>query len=164
MSGAVDHEYFQVVRSIANLLSLGNPEADIYDDHMRGVLLAEGHSEPLIDQALEWLMHASRSTHLSDILAMVGGTRRSPRVAHPLESASISPSAWRKIELLRGRGILSDDAAERLIEGIRAIDHKDWDDADVDELINEIVYFSAPHSQHSDVHRMLSRKDREFYI
>ena len=89
--------------------------------------------------AVSWLTRASMSGRLGEILSMLLPQRNLPRMTSPVEKVCLSDKVWGHIERCRHRGILNDALAERLLEGLRVLDSRDWDDKEVRAFIADIL-------------------------
>lgn len=90
-----------------------------------------------------------------DALGMLTVDPDAVRVQHPTERVHIHPHIWSAIELGKSRGLLSLEAAERLIDGLRQVDTRDWDVSDVRSVIREILKVSGEMAPGIDVERVL---------
>jgi hypothetical protein len=136
-------EWWLAVRSIADLVTRDGVGPD--EDHIiRQELVDQGFSPTGIGLALDWVDRAALSGHLIDALGMLQNEWESPRVEHPLERVSLNPLLWEAIDICRRRGFLSADVAERLLEGARSLDTRDWDDAEIETFLEDVLSASSP--------------------
>lgn len=109
------------------------------EESLRRELSGQDFDRITIDRVLQWIAKAALSGQLYEVLGMLVPKSSAPRVEHPLEKLFISDEVWREIDGFRRRDILTDDTAERLLEGIRAMDTRDWDDDEVRNFIDEVM-------------------------
>lgn len=130
------------VRSIADLVHRLGVTPD--EDHIiRAELAQQGFSSDGIGKALDWIDKAALSGNAADALSMLQPPRTGYRVEHPLERACLHPLLRQAFEVCRARGILSDDLVERLMEGVRALDTRDWDDPEIEAFFDDVLAASA---------------------
>ena len=140
MAGIEQEEpWWSVVKTLADYVVSGHSEEDIGGHDVRTKLLDSGYQESQIAKAYEWIEKVTLSGSLSESLSMLGSGYRGPRISNPIESAMLSGRLWRGIQACRSRGLLSDDLIERLLDGMRLIDTRDWDDEDVDALLVDML-------------------------
>jgi hypothetical protein len=142
-SSIIQQEWWLAVRTIADLVSrdgVGPDDAGI----IRKELTDRGFSTDGIGKALEWVDRAALSGCLMDTLGMLQPVADGLRVEHALERASLHPRLLRAIYAARGRGWISRDLSERLIEGVRTMDTRDWDDAEIAHFLGDILAVSSP--------------------
>lgn len=135
--GQVSFESFrEVVVAIADLVCCHGftPEED---GILRENLLLRGFELDQIRAAENWCDQVSATGRLIEVLSLFAPVAQGPRIDSPLEKIFISNRLWKAIEDCRRRGIFSLDMAERLLEGIRAMDTRDWDDREVKEFIED---------------------------
>lgn len=135
-------EWWQVVQSIAGMVQREGVTLE-EDGHLKELLSEKGFSAEGICAALEWLERASLSGNVMDALSMLVADPESIRVQHPAERAYVHPRIWREIERARRLGILGFEAAERLIDGFRQVDSRDWEAADIAGVLQEILRVSG---------------------
>ena len=135
-------EWWAAVRSIASLVTRDGVGPD--DDHvLRQELAQQGFSAAGIVQAMDWVDRAALSGHLIDALGMIQPQPDSIRIEHPLERVSLNPMLWQAIDACRRRGFFSADLAERLLEGARSLDTRDWDDPEIEAFLEEVLNHSS---------------------
>lgn len=101
------------------------------DGLIRGILLGRGFDLELIKAAEDWCDSAQSTGSIMDVLATFAPIGQGTRVSNPLERVAVSDDVWKVIEDCRTRGLITLDMAERMLEGARAMDTRDWDDEDV---------------------------------
>lgn len=143
-------EWWQAVQTIAALVNNGTVMPD-EDRAIRASLEAQGFSHDCIGQALDWVDRAFVSGYLHDSLGMLHAEPMALRMQHPLELVSIHPQLLRAVESGRRRGLFTGEIAERLLEGLRVVDTRDWDDDEVFDLLRELVAAMAPSLAGQDV-------------
>lgn len=136
-------EWWMAVRSIADLVHCRGVTPD--EDHIiRAELAQQGFSSDGIAQALDWIDKAALSGNAVDALSMLQPVRSGVRVEHPLERACMHPLLRQAFEVCRTRGLLGDDLVERLMEGVRTMDTRDWDDPEIESFFDDVLAASAP--------------------
>lgn len=138
------NNWWDVVKTMANFVITGYEEKELTEDYVKNDLLNLGYIEKDVDEAVQWVKKAVLSGNLSESLAMLQPQVNGIRIADPLEKICFSPRIWAKIDSCRQRGILSNDLAEKLIEGVRALDTRDWEEEEVCQLLAEIVVTLLP--------------------
>lgn len=125
-----------VVESMADLICCHGLTVE-EDGVIRQMLLERGFELSRVRAAEDWCDQVATSGNLIETLSLFVPTAQGPRINSPLEKIFISDRLWKTIENCRSRGIFSLDMAERLLEGIRAMDTRDWDDTEVKEFIED---------------------------
>lgn len=125
-----------VIEAIADLVCCQgfNPEENSV---IRIELLARGFEIELIREGENWCARAATSSSLVEVLSVFATESKGLRIDSPLERVFVSDRMWKTIENCRKRGIFSLDMTERLLEGLRAMDTRDWDDHEVREFIQD---------------------------
>ena len=85
------------------------------------------------------------------------------RIINPLEDVCFSSAIWSRIEICRQKGLITDEAMERLLEGARVIDTRDWDDDEVANLLAEMLFAFNPSNSEEEYLEMLQRCVPHFY-
>lgn len=135
--------WWQAVRSVAALVETeGLQLSDATSASL--ALEKQGFDRDDIARALAWLEQASLSGSMHEVIGMLQPRHSAPRIPHPAELAYLRPDIWDKIVQCRMHGLLNDDFAERLIEGLRGLDVRDLDDSEVAQLIDEVLITCAP--------------------
>ena len=158
----VFEDFRPVIEAMADLLCCHglSPEDD---GLIRVHLLARGFDLDLIRSAELWCDKADAAGSIVDLLSMFVSTGEGIRVSNPLESIAVSDDMLSAIEKCRDRGIITVDMAERLLEGTRAMDTRDWDDEDVRAFfVDACVANSLPSSQ-AKLERALQGDFRDYY-
>ena len=119
-----------VIEAIADLI-LCHGQSLEDDGLLRQQLVDRGFEMELVRAAEDWCEMAEASGSLIDILSVFAPASSNQRVYSPLERISVSDEIWSAIEACRIRGVITIDMAERLLESVREIDTRDWDDEDV---------------------------------
>lgn len=153
-------EWWQAVRSIADLVSRDGVTVD-EDKIIRHELANRGFSNDGIGKAMDWVGRAALSGNLMDALSMLQPSPNRIRVEHPLERLSLSPEVSRALESCRRQGIMSHEMAERLIEGLRTMDARDWEGDEVESFFAEVLHVSVPSLEGKLVSRILGGRDRK---
>lgn len=155
-------EWWQAVRSIADLVSRDGHAPD-EERVLRRELTVRGFSKDGIGKALDWVGMAALSGNLMDTLGMLQPSSDAIRVEHPLEKLSLGPGLTRAVDVCRRQGVLSSEMAERLIEGLRTMDTRDWEQEDIESFFAEVLAVSVPGLAGVVVSKILSGKARSEY-
>ena len=94
---------------------------------------------------------------------MLSTQSESLRVANPIETAFLSDELWQGLQVCRIRGLLNDDLMERLLDGMRSIDSRDWDEEDANALLIELLGMVLPGLPDEKYMEILRGKSPEFY-
>ena len=133
-------QWWAVVRSMADLVASGYDELELTEHYVRDELVDKGFKETEISQAVVWVEKAVNSGTVNESLAMLQRQSSGTRIVNPLEQVCFSSSIWSRLEICRQKGLISDEAVERILEGARVIDTRDWDDDDVSNLLAEMLF------------------------
>lgn len=155
--------WWLVVKQLANYIHSGRQEDELATIEVRDELIACGFPEQEVYRAYAWLDQANRSGVLTESLAMLQPQVNGSRVINPIEKAYFSDELWRRIQVCRVRGLLSSDIVERLLEGMRTMDTRDWDEEDISSLINELLSMSLPGVDQADFMDIIEGRRPEFY-
>jgi uncharacterized protein Smg (DUF494 family) len=136
--GALNDDWWLALQSIARLVHRDGIEPD-EDVRLRRELTRLGFTARAVGEAFEWMDRAALSGSLMDSLAMLSPVSTAERVPHPIERAGMNQELWTAIDRCRRRGFVTDDLAERLLEGLRGTDTRDWDDAEVQDFLASIL-------------------------
>ncbi len=154
--------WWDAVREIASMVVRdGLHQAD--EGVMRRVLQDSGFGEDAILQAFDWIDHAERSGNVLEALVMLAPRPDGVRVAHPMERMFVSDRVWKEIDRARQREVMNTDLAERLIEGIRALDTRDWEDDEVRSFIADVMADTSSGGDSNRAERILKDQLPEFY-
>ena len=161
-SSALAQEWWLAVCSIADLV---NRQGVLLEDdrQIRNQLSQQGYSEAGIGRALEWIDKATLSGNLIDSLAMLQPVANVPRVEHVLEQVSVHPKLLRAVATCRQRAWLQQDVAERLLEGLRVMDSRDWDRQEIDGFLADVLGVSVPSLAGISLDTVLGDWPREKY-
>lgn len=154
--------WWDIVKLLAELIA-GSDEDILGDDEVYQYLLSCDYREKDINRAYQWFHQVSRSGTLSESIAMLVPSSDHTRITNPIEMAYMSPDLWHQIDKARQRGFLSDDFAERLLEGVRTIDTRDWDEVDISHLLGEVMAMSFPSYTVNQCLEILSGAHQDFY-
>lgn len=136
-----------VIEAIADLVCCHGFSTDD-DGLIRGNLVSMGFDLELIRAAEAWCDIAQSNGSIMEVLSIFAPVGSGTRVYSPLEKVAISDDVWNVIESCRNRGLITTDMAERMLEGARAMDTRDWDDAEVlSFLVDACNSNQAPGSQ-----------------
>ena len=126
----------EVVESIADLVCCHGFDPN-EDGVLRNELVCRGFKLEVIRQAENWCDKVALTGRLIEVLSLFQPSALGRRVHSPLEKIFVSDQVWKTIENCRSRGIFSLDMHERLLEGVRAMDTRDWDDQEVKGFIED---------------------------
>lgn len=140
--GDTSQEWWQAVETVAGMVACGFDMGGD-EDALRAELMARAFSEPAIDEALRWLDQVLRSGTIVDVMDMILPAGAGPRVAHPVEKVLMSDKLWRLMERWRSHGIIGTGMAERMLESMRSMDTRDWEDDEIRDFIAEVVRSST---------------------
>ncbi len=129
--------WWGVVRKIAQFLDASGLSLD-QEQVIRYELDRDGYEPSDISKAFEWLESVMQSGTLRDSLNLFMDSPEPCRVIHPLEFASTHPRIIRSIMTGYHRGYISLSTAERMLEGARLVDTRDWTDMDVESFIKDL--------------------------
>jgi hypothetical protein len=127
-------EFRPVIESMADLVCCHGFSTE-EDGLLRVHLLDRGFDLEHIKMAENWCDRVQASGCLVDVLSSFVSSGNGTRLSNPLERVSVSDEVWDAISYCRRTGVISTDLAERLLEGARAMDTRDWDDEDVRAFI-----------------------------
>jgi hypothetical protein len=155
--------WWTVVRAMAELVTYGYDELELTERYVREELREAGFALGDIEEACAWVERAVNSGTVVESLAMLQAQGGGIRISHPMERVCFSKRIWSKIELCRHKGILSNDVIERMLEGARVIDTRDWDDEEVSNLLAEIFISVLPGTSEVDFFDLFQACVPEFY-
>jgi uncharacterized protein Smg (DUF494 family) len=155
--------WWTVVRAMAELVTYGYDELELTERYIREELREAGFALGDIEEACAWVERAVNSGTVVESLAMLQAQGGGIRISHPMERVCFSKRIWSKIELCRHKGILSNDVIERMLEGARVIDTRDWDDEEVSNLLAEIFISVLPGTSEVDFFDLFQACVPEFY-
>jgi hypothetical protein len=163
MDVRIDFEDFRaVIVAMADLVCCHGFSTDD-DGLLRAHLLARGFELEQIKAAEDWCDVVQASGSLVDVLSAFASSGSGHRVCSPLERVSVSDEVWKTIEDCRSRGIISTDMAERLLEGARAMDTRDWDDEDVRTFILDACVANGLPSSLTKMQQALAGDFKTYY-
>jgi Protein of unknown function (DUF494) len=156
MDNYVSFEEFRaVIEAMADLVCCHGFSTE-EDGLLRAHLLEKGFEIETIRQAEAWCDRAQATGSLVDVLSAFVPSGNGTRLSSPLERVSVSDEVWDAISHCRRTGVISTDLAERLLEGARAMDTRDWDDDDVREFILDACAANGVPSVVAKMERALS--------
>ena len=150
-------------KTIAETMGPDFQQNELVDPNIEKILEENGYDQVDIDNALDWIERVALSGSLPEVVSMMHTQRDTPRVADPLELAYLSQTLWKRIEACRLRGILSNALYEKLLEDIRVIDTRDWEDDEVKIFLAELLNSIIPHTMRADFMRILDGSVPEHY-
>lgn len=155
--------WWSVVQSMADLVASGYDELELTEHYVRDELVGKGFDDLQIAMAISWVEKAVNSGTVNECLAMLQRQSDGIRVVNPLERLCFSSSIWSRLEICRQKGLISDEVVERVLEGARALDTRDWEDDEVSNLLAEMMFAFNPNSTESEYLEMLQRCVPQFY-
>ena len=155
--------WWAVVQSMADLVASGYDELELTEHYVKDELIGKGFRESEITQAVTWVEKAVNSGTVNESLAMLQKQSTGTRVVNPLEKVCFSRSIWSRLEICRQKGLISDEAVERILEGARVIDTRDWEDDEVSNLLAEMLFTFNPNNSETEYLEMLQRCVPQFY-
>lgn len=155
--------WWSVVETMADLVASGYDEHELTERYVKDELLEKGYKEQAINTAVIWLEKATNSGTINESLAMLQRQPVGLRIANPLEQVCFSNSIWSRLEVCRQKGLISEEAVERILEGARVIDTRDWDDEDVSNLLAEMLFTFNPNNSETEYLDMLQQCVPQFY-
>lgn len=156
-------EWWVVVRAMAEMVVYGYDELELTERYVREELLDAGFASHDIEKACAWVEKAVNSGTVVESLAMLQTQGDGVRIPNPMEQICFSKRIWSKIELCRHKGILSNDIIERMLEGARVIDTRDWDDEEVSNLLAEIFISVLPGTSEGEFLEMFKACVPDYY-
>lgn len=156
-------EWWDVVRVIAEYLSCGYTQEDLEDICFDSLLEEKGYSKTSINQAIDWLEEASLSGNISDILSMANSTGSMVRIPNPIETMGVSEKLWVTLETLRLKGMINFDLAEKVLEGVRGLDSRDWEDDEICSFVKELLISSMPFISEEQLDLISKGLYKDFY-
>lgn len=132
--------WWAAVQSIATLVFDDEIDLD-HEQAIKAALYDEGFSKDVVKQALSWLDSVSLQAPVVEVLAMVQpeDESRSMRIAHPMEEAGLPQRIFYDLDACKRKGLFSSDFAERLIESMRMLDTRDWDEEEIDQFFYDLM-------------------------
>ena len=158
MTSSSSSDWWDVVKAMAAFVGSGFDESDLTESEMRRELLAQGFTESAVAMAVAWVEKAQVSGSLSESLAMLqaSDTLLSIRLSNPIERICINDRLWLRLYSCRQKGLLSQELFERLVEGVRTIDVRDWDEFDETQMLEELLVTLLPQHSLAECRRLLS--------
>ena len=151
-----------VVEAIADLVCCHGQSFED-DGILRHQLVDRGFELELICAAENWCEMAEASGSLIDILSVFAPASSNHRIYSPLERLAVSDEIWSAIEACRIRGVISIDMAERMLESVRELDTRDWDDEDVRTFLLEACIAHGLPTNQMKLERALQGDFRSYY-
>lgn len=155
-------DWWQAVNEITDLMVCEGVE--VWDEnYICSQLTGKGFDPLVIDRALNWLQEASVSSPSSDLIGSIhehGRTRI--RVENPGETAFFSNDLWKRLEVLRLKGVISLDILEKLLAKLRDLDTRDWEEDEVRRFVNQVVCQASDYSVFPEELSDLSIEDRPY--
>ena len=118
-----------------------NGEVQITDESSMIELLKDVElSDEEIQKVFNWIEMAQNSDCFFEVYNMLDQPSEFSRIPNQLESLSIPSEVFNKIQEYRRSGFLSDEHCERIIEGLRSSDTRDWDEEDINSFYEDIIH------------------------
>ncbi len=163
MATTRSEEWWDVVKIMAEYLACGYTQEDLEEICFDSLLEQRGYSKNSISQALDWLEDASLSGNISDILSMANSDGSMVRIPNPIETIGISERLWRILETLRLKGMINSDLAEKVLEGVRGLDSRDWEEDEIEAFIKELLSTSLPFISEEQLELVSKGLYQDFY-
>jgi uncharacterized protein Smg (DUF494 family) len=154
---------WDLLKTVSDIMGPTFQQSEFNDSHLEMLLAEQGFDQDDIENALDWIERVAMSGSLSDVIGMLQDQQENIRVANPLEVAYLSQSLWKRIETCRLKGLLSNDLYEKLLEDIRVIDTRDWEEEDVKIFLAELLNTIVPHTAQHDFMKILEGRAPEYY-
>ncbi len=122
-----------------------------------------GFSSEEVDRAFDWYDMAQRSGNIMDIIGSLAPSKAGIRVEHPFERVSISDDIWRGITTCLRLGLLGNDTTERLLEGLREIDTRDWEEEEVCTFFAEMLRLCGSAQAGKRLKKLMKGRAVEFF-
>lgn len=149
--------WWGVIKAMASLVSSGYEESELTESHVRHELAGHGYSQKEIDRACEWIDKALQSGTLNECLSMLDEHVEATRLNNPIETICLSEKVWSRLDQCYQKGLLSRGLIERVLEGVRFVDTRDWEDDEVASLMAEMLSSFNPSISESEYLEMLNR-------
>ena len=136
--GNPNKTWWQAVESIAVMMT--REGFDIRDmPAICSELSGEGFSSGDINKASGWVEQVFVTGKLQEVVSMLAPDIPTKRMLHPVEQLTLPEGIVRHLQECRDLGIFNSEVSERLLEGLRSLDTRDWDSADVSLFISEVL-------------------------
>ena len=153
-----EYHWWKGVEHVMNMLIKGR-FLKIEEAAMSTELYALGFDNEAITRVFEWIETAEQSGNLFEIISMINPPRKSVRVHDPLEKVCVPIEILEKIESLRRRGFLSEGLSERLLEGVRCADARDWDHDDINAFLKDMTGAALDDSNQNLLSGVITKKN-----
>lgn len=141
---------------MADFVASGCSEMDLTGASVKHRLLAKGYIEEEVARAVEWVEKTTVSGTLLVSLSMLQPHSSSPRIGNIVEKSYLSHGIWRDQNVARSKCLIPHDLYEKLIESLRAIDTRGWDDRDVLLILSQMYAGSVPNARPEDFFQIIS--------
>ncbi|MBF0440323.1 MAG: DUF494 family protein [Oligoflexales bacterium] len=155
--------WWKIVQIVADLMRSDFEEVEFAWDHMKTDFLEKGFDVEDIERASQWIEKVAASGHFLEIMSMLKPQGQGTRIASPLEIACLPKKIWNRIEICRKRGILSNELVEKVLEGMRILDTRDWDEEEVSIVLAELLSTILPGTSEKEFLAILEGVTPEFY-
>ncbi len=164
MTNTIDagQDWWQALHSIADLVhrsGIAPEEVRL----LREQLTEQGYSRDGIGKALDWMDQAAMTGNLMDTLSMFQPVSEHIRIDHALERLAIHPLLRRAVYICRRKGLINLDLAERLIEGLRVLDTRDWDEQEIESYLVEVLTVLPLGPSAADLAAMLVGRTKDLF-
>jgi uncharacterized protein Smg (DUF494 family) len=153
--GRVPTPWWSAVEKIAAMMVTEGLDMD-NDQAIRKELCAHGFSHEAIEQALDWVGGVILSGQSNATLSMLVPSEDKVRIEHPLEEASIPLSLRRSLLKCMRKGLMTRDYAEKILEGFRNIEARDWSQREVTVFLFDALSPTLPWLDHGMLESILS--------
>lgn len=137
--------WWPVVLEVAQLMMEGWTESEVFDEKLTTELIDRGYLTVDIERAIAWLEMTKNSGFFAESIGMLQPSYLGQRIMSSYETLGLPKTAISAIDSLRNKGIISPDIVEKLIEGLRVVDTRDWDDDEVLRVIHEFIAAAIPY-------------------
>jgi len=135
--------WWNAVEKIAALVvneGLGMENEQVIQEELNAL----GFSRESIEQAMEWLGAVILSGQSNATLSMLVPAEDKVRIEHPLEQASVPLTLRRSLLQCIRKGLMTRDFAEKILEGFRNIEARDWSQREVHVFLFDALSPTLP--------------------
>ena len=130
--------HWNVILEIAKIVT--NDGCSLHDENLLQQKMREkGFEKEEISYAMDWFDRAQLSGNITEIMSMIEPPIKAIRIEHPIEKAYLSDEIIREISVGFENKFFGFETAEKLLEGMRILDPRDWEDQDIRSFVVEIL-------------------------
>lgn len=148
--------WWNAVCEMADFVASGCSEMELTEASVKHRLLARGYAQIEVEQAVQWVEKTTASGTLKASIAMLQPNSTNPRIGNLVEKSYFSEKIWHALEVSRVKGLIDHDLYEKLIESIRGIDTRGWEDRDVLLIMSQMYAGSIPNGRPEDFLQIVS--------